>query len=335
MGDKSNPKKYPNQKIQKVHIAESITGNADPLSVNYPLPVDGDSIHAKDVNEDISDLGNFSGSVFDFFDNLHSENVDNTENNPKTLLIHFNRTVVSPLVGLGSSEGGNFSNVRVIGVLSGGVQSVLADSSLDNTKRTTQFFQFPNSGLNAIILEFHTDDPVALTNIFIPKIVPVSAISETVVKYATSYKSPYLLNVGSQDMTVDGSIIPIDFVYTVSGLTRALWQRSFIDLTDGTQNFNSENFGAITGGLLNGVDIIVNKSGIETVLENWKTNMDISMTCYDFSSPYRQGEYIGRWTITSDMGSPITLFNGDQIILRVRDNLTSLDSFRFRVKLSQ
>lgn len=314
--------------------ASNIVVDGQPISEQYPLPVDGDSVHAKDVNSDNSVMGSFTGEPTDPFDDLHSENVNSTGDSIKTLLIHFHRTIVTPLIGIGSSEGGNFSNVKVIAVLSGGIEIVLADNSADNTDKTTQFFQFPNAGLNALKLEFHTTDSVSITNIYIPKLRPVSAIMETGVKYATSYKSPYLLNGGSQSMAVNGSVAPVDFEYEITGLTNAKWIRSFIDLQDGAQNFDPEDFGALTA-LTNGVDIIVVKGGIETVMENWKTNMDISMTMYNFDSPFKIGAYIGRWTITSDIGSPITLNPGDKVILRVNDDLSGLDAFRFRLKLSQ
>jgi hypothetical protein len=305
------------------------------INVQNPLAVDGDSVHAKDVDVANSIMGDFSGEPTDIFNDLNSEIVNNTATNPKLLTIAFQRTLVTNLVGLGSSQGGSFSNVKAIGIVSGGVEITLADYTTDNTDRTSQFFIFPNSGLNALRLEFHTADTISLTNCFIPKLRPVSAILEAAVKYATSYQSPYLLNGASQDMNVDGSDTPVDFVHTCTGLTRCTWQRSFIDLQDGNTNFNPEDFGAITGGLTNGVEIIVVKDGVETLMETWKTNMDISMTMYNFDSPYRAGAYIGRWTITSDIGSPITLFQGDQVILRVNDNLTGPDAFRMRLKLSQ
>jgi len=330
-----NPEDIAGEKIQKVLIADPSTGNS--VSAQYPLPTDGDSVHAKDVDIPNSIMGDFSGKPTDFFDDLHSENVDLTGNNPKLVTIHFNRTLVSPLIGIGSSEGGNFSNVKIIAIVSGGIEFPIFDNSGDNTKRTTQFFQFPNAGFNAVRIEFHTIDTISLTNIYMPKVVSVSATIETSVVFAASYNGVLLANPlnSSTDMNVDGSITPVDFVYEVTGLTRALWHRSFIELTDGNQAFLSDNFGAIAGGLTNGVDIIVLRNGVEKVLETWKTNMDISLTMFDFNSPYRQGEYIGRWTLPSDIGSPISLFEGDKIIFRVRDDLLTLDSFRNKIKVKQ
>jgi hypothetical protein len=318
--------------VSKTNVVDA-SGNVN--SEQYPLSVDGDSVHAKDIDIANSVMNNFTGSPCDFFNDLHSENIDSTAINPKEVLIHFQRTIVAPLIGIGSSEGGSFSNVKVIAILSGNIEVVVADNSTDNTDKTTQFFQFPNAGFNALKLQFHTADTISITNIFMPKITPVSAIMETAVKYASSYKSPYLENTGSQDLRVDGSTTPVDFIYTIAGLTSAKWIRSFVDLQDGAQNFDPANFGAISNGLTNGVDIIVEKDGVEYVIENWKTNMDISMTMYDFSSPFKIGAYVGRWTIASDLGTPVTLFPNDKIIIRINDNLTALDAFRFRVKLSQ
>lgn len=319
--------------LQQGKVKLSVNGGD--INVQNPLPVDGDSVYTKDIDVSRSDIGDFTGAVTYPFDDLHSENVNSTPNSIKSFSIHFNRSIITNFIGIGSSEGGSFSNVKVIGLLSGAFEAVLADYSLDNSLRTTQTIIFPNSGLNALRIEFHTTNSVAITNIFIPKLRSVSAVISNTIVYADSYMSPYLLNGASQNMAVDGSGTSVDFKYTVSGLNSAKWRRSFIDLEDGAQEFLPENFGAIAGGLANGVDVIVVKDGSEIIIENWKNNMDISMTCYDFNNPYKVGAYIGRWTISSDLGEPITLFPDDEIILRINDDLTGLDSFRFRLKLRQ
>ena len=305
------------------------------VDVQNPVPVDGDTVYCKDIDIARSDITGWTGAVCDPFNDLHTENINDSGTDPKTFSVHFNRTIVTNLIGLGCSEGSNFSNVKVVAIVSGDIEVVVADFSDDSTARTTQFFEFPNAGMNALRLEFHTTNEVCITNLFIPKLRVVSSVIQTSTVYATSYKPPYLLDGAVQDMAVDGSTTPVDYIYTATGIGAARWNRSFIDLQDGNQDFLPENFGSITNGLTNGVDIIVQKDGVETILENWKTNMDISMTCYDFTSPFRTGSYIGRWTINSDIGSPITLFPNDQIIIRINDNLTTLDAFRFRAKLRQ
>lgn len=303
--------------------------------VNNPVVTDGDSVYNKDIDLAKSNLYNFTGSITDLFNDLHSENSNTTSENPKTLLVHFKRTIISSIIGIGSSLGGNFSNVKLTAILSGEVELVLYDFSYDNTKKTTQTLVFPVSGINALKLEFYTSDPVSISHLFINKTQSVLSISQSPIVYPSSYKSPYLLNMGSQDMNVNGSVTPIDFIYQVEGTSPTYWHRSFIDLRDGNNAFYPDDFGEIATGLINGVDIIIEKDGVEFLLENWKTNMDISMSCYDFTPPYITGAYIGRWTISSDLGSPLTLFSGDKIICRINDNLTGLTKFRFRVKLKQ
>ena len=303
------------------------------IDVQTPMATDGDSVYAKDIDVSNSVLGGFTGDVLSLVNDLHSEivNTDGGEN-PKTLLIHFQRTVITPLIGIGSSLGGSFSNVKVIGVLSGNIETTLADYSTDNTALTTFFYQFPNAGLNALKFEFHTVNSISLTNLFIPKLRSVSAFVESAIKYASSYISAELENGGSTNMVVDGSETPADFVYTAPQTIK--WYRSFVELTGGTQAFDSQDFGNISA-LTNGVQLIVEKDGVETIMETWKNNMNISKTMYDFTTPYKQGEYTGRWTLSSDIGSPITLFAGDKIICRINDNLTvggSLQTFVFNIK---
>lgn len=139
------------------------------VDVQSPLPSDGDSVYAKDVWSDESDLGDFSGTPSDLFNNLHSIISDTTANNPKEMLLHFNRTIVSNVVGLGAYSG-DFSNVRIYIVNSGSVSTLVYDNSADATKRTSQTIQLPvTAGFNAIRIQFHTADTVTISNIVILK----------------------------------------------------------------------------------------------------------------------------------------------------------------------
>ena len=110
--------------------------NADGVAVDaqYPLHTDNATIHANDLWVDESVMGNFSGSVTDLFDNLHSVISDSTSNNPKELLIHFERSTVIYAIGLGAFTG-DFSNVEIQLLTSGGGIFTIADFSADSTKR--------------------------------------------------------------------------------------------------------------------------------------------------------------------------------------------------------
>lgn len=140
------------------------------VGIQNPLPVDGDSVYAKDIWEHKSNIGNFSGRIRDLFNNLNTTIEDNTTNNPKEIIIHFNRTVVSNVVGLGCYEGGDFSNVKIEIMNSGATYTTVIDESLINIKYTSRIFKLPiTSGFNAIKLSFYTSDPVCLSNVVVLK----------------------------------------------------------------------------------------------------------------------------------------------------------------------
>lgn len=145
-------------------------GSYQDMSVQYPLPADGDSVYAKDVWLAESTSNNWSNSITDLFDDLHTQIVNTDPENPKTLFIHFNRTIVSNTIGLGDSQGGNFSNTKIEIINSGGVATTVLDESADNTKHTTKTFQLPvTAGFNALRITFHTADTVSLSNCVILK----------------------------------------------------------------------------------------------------------------------------------------------------------------------
>lgn len=152
------------------------------------------------------------------------------------------------------------------------------------------------------------------------------------------YLSEYLLNAASRDMVVNGAITPVDFIYTVPVGKKVHLARSFIVLEDGASVFGAGDFGAISGALGNGVQIAITPSGgSEVVLENWTTNREIRATMFDFDTSFGAnppvGSYIGRWTFGKDLAnSGISLAAGDVITARVRDDLTDLSEFQFKIK---
>ncbi|MDH4129716.1 MAG: hypothetical protein OEV44_13225 [Spirochaetota bacterium] len=156
------------QKTKLVYI-KNPDGEESDVTNNNPLPVDGDSVYSKDIWETDSDMGNFSGEPIDLFNNLTSIIADTTTNNPKTLEISFNRTIVSNTVGLGTFSG-NFSNVKIEIKNSGGVFTTVIDESTVSTKYTNRTFQLPiTAGFNALRLTFHTVDTVTLSNCVVLK----------------------------------------------------------------------------------------------------------------------------------------------------------------------
>lgn len=146
-----------------------INSDCSDVDVQHPLPADGDSVFEKDIWVSESDIGNFSGSVIDLYNNLHSAIVDSTSNNPKELFIHFHRTLFSAKIALGAVTG-NFSNVEIQILNSGGVLTTVIDESADGTKHTKREFKLETTvGFNGVKFIFHTADTVTLSNSVILK----------------------------------------------------------------------------------------------------------------------------------------------------------------------
>lgn len=311
--------------------------NGTPIDVQNPLPCDGDSVYCKDIDIVRSDLNDFSGVVCDLFDNLHSIIKDVTSNNPKEIFIHFNRSIVTQAIGLGNAEAAahpdapNFSNVKIFAINSGEVETLIVDQSMDNTKYTSNTYSFTAVGMNAIRLEFHTVDAVGITNLSIQKTVITATRIITNIKSPANRISEYVKDGTNQNMNVNGSVTPVDFVYEVAAGNVELFERSMFSLISGTQEFVSTNFGSI-GALTNGVEILIEYRGVEYIQEIWQSNMDISETCYDFTNPYKDGAYVGRWTFSKDTGTAMFLPAGSKVIIRVNDNLTGLTLFQFKLK---
>lgn len=139
-------------------------------SAQNPLPTDGDSVYVKDIDVANSDNGNFSNEVIDLFDSLKTVNVDNTANNPKSFKVWFERTIQTSSIGFGCDDlTKSFSNIVIKALGSGEEVRYVNDMSSDNTKRNSYLVQLPPLALNGIIIEFHTSDEVALSNLIIFK----------------------------------------------------------------------------------------------------------------------------------------------------------------------
>jgi hypothetical protein len=317
-----------------VTISDSL-GN--PNGSQYPLSTNGDSVYCKDVDVERSELNDFSGTPCDLFDDLHTIIKNTTSNDPKEIFIHFKRSVVTQALGIGNASAAehpdapNFSNVRITAVNSGGVEILLVDQSTDDTKHTSRTYTFVPVGMNAIKVEFCTVDPVGITNFSIQKTIITASRIITSVKNPADRISEYLMNGAIQNMNVDGSVTPVDFIYEVGGDQTELFNRLIFSLVDGLTEFSSGNFGALSA-LTSGVEMIIEVAGVEYIQEIWQTNMDISETCYDFTNPYKDGAYVGRWTFSRDTNSPVFLPAGSKFIARVNDDLTGLDLFQMRLK---
>ncbi len=137
--------------------------------VQHPVPTSGDRVYAEDIWVAESSLGNFSGSILTPFDNLHSAITDTTNNNPKEILFHFNGSLGTTFIGLGSLAG-ELSNAEIFFLNSGEILTQVIDESADSTKYTSRGFPLPpTTGANGILLRFHTTDTISISNFYITK----------------------------------------------------------------------------------------------------------------------------------------------------------------------
>lgn len=152
---------------------------------------------------------------------------------------------------------------------------------------------------------------------------------------ATFDLSTYLVNeTGGVNMAVDGSTNEVNYNYTVPVGKRLYLSRGFIEFEDGVVAFVSSDFGAISGGLTNGLLVSFVNGGVTVNLENWLTNRQVRGTMFDFDQAFKSdGAYVGRWTFTKDIDGQDFVFEaGDVINFKVRDDLSSLDWFSFKIK---
>jgi len=178
------------QEISKAEHREDINSKSVTLvndegtgiDVQNPLPTDGDSVYCKDIWVDESIVANWDdidSAEEDIicipFTGLHTRIQNTTSDNHKTLRVHFKRTISAHQVGIGCSGGGDYSNVKVSLLGSGEVPRTVVDDSGNNTKYTSNNYEFEPQLFNALQLEFLTTDDVTLSNITIQKAMEVNS----------------------------------------------------------------------------------------------------------------------------------------------------------------
>lgn len=160
----------------------AINPDGNPVSVQHPLPTDGDSVYYKDIWPEESTSTNWidvdsvgEEVVYIPFDGLHTRIENTTSDNPKILIVHFRRTINAHQVGIGSYDGGDFSNVKLELLGSSHAARTVFDDSANNTKYNSKNYPFEPELFNAVKFSFYTADPVRLSNITIQKSINVSA----------------------------------------------------------------------------------------------------------------------------------------------------------------
>jgi len=149
-----------------------------------------------------------------------------------------------------------------------------------------------------------------------------------------NYFSEFLLDGSTIDMSVDGSITPVEYSFTVPTDKRIRISRALLTIEDGNQLFKPEQFGRLSE-LSNGLEISVTPfGGSKQIMETWKTNREIRNTMFDFNTQFRQdGQYVGRWSLAKDFSdSGLYMNEACKISVLVQDALQGLDFLSLRIK---
>lgn len=151
------------------------------------------------------------------------------------------------------------------------------------------------------------------------------------------YAVQKLTNGGSEHMAVNGAVTPVNFDYTpASSETWFITAINVFLFDNGTTVPTS--FGAIAGGLLNGVEIRVRSKGTEYLMGTIQNNIQMSLFFRDaYFVPGTSGLFESSDIVVAKIQfeNPIIIQNStsDFVRFRIRDNLSSLDEFSAQAKV--
>lgn len=138
------------------------------VELNNPVPVNTGSLFQSDVNITYSDMNTFSGSPIDLLDNRWTTVTDTTANNPKIILLEFERAIQTSIIGI-ATESGSFSNTVIKYGLPTTADITLVDESTDGTAKTILVAPSTPITLTRIQLEFHTANTITLSALNLAK----------------------------------------------------------------------------------------------------------------------------------------------------------------------
>lgn len=139
---------------------------------------------------------------------------------------------------------------------------------------------------------------------------------------------------GSIDQNIDGSGVPVDFIlapppgftYYIKSITIHLADNGTLD---------SGQYGNNAGILTNGVDFILSTPAGEasfTAQNPIKTNGDYAAFAYDIRHlNFGTGdEHLSVQLILDDTSAPIRIIEGESLIVRIQDDLSSINAHTTR-----
>jgi len=145
----------------------------------------------------------------------------------------------------------------------------------------------------------------------------------------------YLRNGSDPNASVNGSVTPVVFSYTAT--TWCSIGTMIISVRD-SGSFAAGNYGAIAGGLPNGLDIELVNSGVVTDLLDGvpiQTNLDWITKGFEGKEASLSGGgnkgIIVRW-LFSNSGAPLRMIKDDTLRVRINDDCTGLTKHRFEIR---
>jgi len=149
------------------------------VTCQNPLPTNGDSVYEKDLDADNSSSDGFTGgTVADLFNDLDTQIVNSTGDNPKTIILKFNRSVTASGIAVGDTNGGTHSNIKIEAQRGGTTWFTLNDNSASALDLESRFYSFSVSSGNfnigvvaftALRITFNTTNTISLSHIIISK----------------------------------------------------------------------------------------------------------------------------------------------------------------------
>ncbi len=152
-------------RFEDVYIKNS---DGTEVDVQHPIPTNGDSVYVKDIDNTNSDNGDFSGEIYNYFNDLKTINTNTTSDNPKVIKLWFKRTVYSHSIGLGCDNMAfGFGNSITIELLGSGETIRKTINSTGNVN--SRLIEFGKSAFNGVNIKFNTAGTVCVSNITIQK----------------------------------------------------------------------------------------------------------------------------------------------------------------------
>lgn len=146
-----------------------IYANSADVDTQHPLPTNGDSVYAKDIDTSWSSVGTFTGSITDLVDDLDTTFSSTWHSSPANFTIKFKRPVVNSWIKFCSPVWKNFSNTKITLKDRSWAIVFTVDESTDNTDKTNEEFFWPLLPYCTILVEFYTTDDVDINWVLIEK----------------------------------------------------------------------------------------------------------------------------------------------------------------------